>query len=47
VPCPFLRDPQHLGKVALDGGLDGFVSLNVTEIPGAEGHQRGRRQDNR
>ena len=47
VPGLFFCDFQNIGEVALNGGFDRFIALNVTEIPDTEGHQRSGRQDNR
>src|SRR2546429_7816401 len=38
------RDPQHVGKVALEGSLDGLRALDMLQIPDAEAHQGCRRE---
>src|ERR1700757_1400087 len=44
-PAFLFCDLQHIGKVALDGRLDGFVALNVMQVPDTKRHQGRRRKD--
>ena len=43
-PSFLLGEFEERGEIALDGGFDGLIALNVFEVPDTEGHEGQRRQ---